>query len=106
MSDYPPIPTLVRGSGGAIKVRRAKRVRPSGVEAWGVWNDAKRTIYLDKTATLEHQWRVLFHELTHAALHDAGIENLFDDRGVETLCDAMATARMAEFRGQLGIVDS
>ena len=103
---WPAIPTLIRGAGGPIKVRCVKHVRPEGVECWGVWNDATRTIRLDKTALIEHQWRVLFHELAHAAIGDAGIENLFDEQGVETLCDALATARIQELRGQLGIMDA
>jgi hypothetical protein len=104
---WPPIPTLVRGTGGTITVRCVKKVKHTdGTECWGEWDEAKRTIRIDKTAKPEHQWRVLFHELTHAALGDAGIENLFDPAGVETLCDALATARMQEFRGQLGIMDA
>ena len=105
--SYPPIPTLIRGAGGAITVRRVKRPRGSnGEDCWATWDDARRAIRLDRDAPLEHQWRVLFHELTHSALHDAGIENLLDDAGVEAICDAMASSRMAEFRGQLGIMDA
>jgi len=103
---WPTIPTLVRGAGGPIRVRLVKKVRPEGVECWGVWNDATRTIRLDRTAKIEHQWRVLFHELAHAAISDAGIENLFDVQGVEVLCDAFATARIQEMRGELGLIDS
>lgn len=106
MSDWPPVPSLIRGAGGTIKVRRVKKARVEGTECWGVWDDAKRIITIDKTAAPEHQWRVLFHELTHAALHDAGIENLFDPQGVETLCDCIATARIQEMRGNLGVMDA
>ena len=105
--SYPPIPTLVRGTGGAIKVRKRRRPKAwDNSEVWGMWDDAKRLVTIDATATVEHQWFVLFHELTHAALHDSGLENLMDDKAVEAVCDAMATARMQEFRGQLGVIDS
>jgi len=104
---YPPIPTLMRGTGGAIRIRKRKRPKAwDGTDVWWMWDDSKRLITIDTTASREHQWRVLFHELTHAALHDSGMENLFDDKGVEALCDAFATARMHELRGELGIIDS
>ena len=105
MSEWPPIPTLVRGTGGAIKVRRLKKVKSAGVDCWGDWDDSTRTIRLDKTAVIEHQWRVLFHELAHAALHDSGLQNAFEDRAIEALCDAFATSRVQEMKGELGIID-
>lgn len=107
MSDWPPIPTLLRGAGGPITVRKRKKPRhKDGDEVWGLWDGAARRITIDSTAKIEHQWLVLFHELTHAALHDAGVENLMDDAGVEAICDAMATARIQEMRGELGVIDS
>lgn len=106
MTDWPPLPTLIRGVGGPIKVRRVRRAQVQGTPCWGVWDDAKRIITIDRTAKIEHQWRVLFHELMHAALHDAGIENLFDPKGIETLCDCVATARIQEMRGELGVMDA
>ena len=105
--SWPPIPTLVRGAGGPIKVR--VRVRPRGTdgeEVWGLWDDARRIITLDKSASRVHQWRVLFHELAHAALNDAGLENVLEQKAAETICDALATARVQEMRGELGIIDS
>lgn len=103
---WPPIPSLIRGSSGPIKVRRVKKAIANGQDCWGHWNDAKRLITIDKTAAIEFQWRVLFHELAHAALSDAGTENLMEDQAVEAVCDAVATARMQELRGELGIIDS
>lgn len=107
MTDYPPIPRLIRGTGGAIRVRlRRKPKHADGQECWGLWDDGKRLITVDSTASPEHRWRVLFHELAHAALADAGVENLMDGAATEAICDAMATARLQEFRGELGIVDA
>lgn len=106
-SSYPDIPTLIRGSGGPIRVRRRARPRGSdGSEAWGLWDSAQRLITIDKTAKPEHQWRVLFHELAHAALHDAGLDNILEAAAQETICDALATARIQEMRGELGLIDS
>lgn len=106
MSDFPPLPSLIRGSAGPVKVRLRRNLKLEGQGCWGLWDGAKRTITIDKTASREHQWRVLFHELVHAALHDAGIENMMDEQGVEAICDALATARIQEFRGQLGVMDA
>ncbi len=103
---WPPLPTLIRGAGGPITVRRSRTVRPDGVDSWGVWIDSTRTIRIDKTARIEHQWRVLFHELSHAALHDAGLENAFEDKVVEAIADCMATSAIQIMRGELGIHDS
>ena len=102
---WPAIPRLLRGAGGPIKVRLVKQVRRTLPAAWGQWNDATRTIRIDKAATPEHRWRVLFHELTHAALNDAGIENMTNEAALEAFCDAIATAAIQAMRGELGMID-
>ena len=100
--NWPPLPRLVHCAGGPVKVRRKKVLRASdGEDAWGLWEQDKRTIWVAKGLPLEQQWRVYFHELMHAVLTDSGLENLFPEQGVEVLCDAVATARMAELRGSL-----
>ena len=105
MSTWPPIPKMVRGASGPIKVRLARNVMHEGTECWGTWEPGKRRIDLDKSALPAHQWRTLYHELGHAALDDAGCSNLFTEAAVEMLVEAFATARMQELRGQLGIAD-
>lgn len=104
--SYPAIPTLIRGVAGPIKVRRRKNITLDGAGCWGLWDGAKRLITIDSTAAIDQQWRVLFHELAHAALHDAGIENLMEERAVEAICDALSAARTQEMRGELGLHDS
>ncbi len=92
----------VEGAGGPITVRRVKRARSDdGRACWGTWEASRREIQLDSSARREHQWRVLWHELTHAALDDAGLAYLLSDEGNESICEAVATARMREFRGTL-----
>jgi Zn-dependent peptidase ImmA (M78 family) len=73
-----------------------KLKHPDGTECWGIWDDSTRTILLDKSANRRHQWRVLYHELAHVALSDAGLDNGIGDELVEAICDAVATARMRE----------
>lgn len=102
---WPVVPRLWRGAGGPITVRLRRRPKhEDGTEVWGLWDDAARRITIDGTAKREHQWRVLFHELTHAALHDSGIENLLEAKAVEAICDAISTARYQEMRGNLGLI--
>lgn len=94
---YPPIPKTLMGPAGEISVVMASMLKhPDGDECWGLWDEATRTITLDKSATKRHQWRVLFHELCHVALDDAGLSNGMNDELVEAVCDAVATARMRE----------
>ncbi len=99
---WPAIPASVEGAGGPITVRKVKRARSDdGRACWGTWQADRRTICLDRSAGREYQWKVLFHEMTHAALDDAGVSSLLSEEGQETLCWAMASARMQELRGSL-----
>ena len=99
---FPPLPKLVQCAGGPVKVRRKKALKASdGEEAWGLWEQDVRTIWVVSSLPLEQQWRVYYHELAHAMLTDSGLENMFPEQGIETLCDAISTGRMAELHGSL-----
>ena len=98
---YPPIPCTVHGAGGPIVVKLVDRPKVEGEVCWGSWDDGTRTIELERSARPAHRWRVLFHELEHAAIDDAGLSHLLTDEGQEALCDATASARMAELRASL-----
>lgn len=95
---YPPLPASFMAPGGvvAIVVKPAGTVRTEKDDAWGTWEPHTRTVEIDGGAPLRHQWRTLFHEMAHAALDDAGACHLFTDDQQETICDALATARMRE----------
>ncbi len=100
---WPAIPSSVEGAAGPIRVRRVKRpCSDEGLACWGTWEKAKREIQLDRSAPREHQWRVLFHEMMHATMDDAGLNYLLTPDAEETLCEAVATGRMRELRGMLG----
>ena len=109
---YPKLPKRVRGAGGWIRVISVKRpgeyhdkgfTVTHGEPCWGSWEPSTRTIRVEKGAPRAFQWRVYFHELTHAAIEDAGLHHLLADSSEETLCDALATARTQEMHGQLQI---
>lgn len=95
--NFPPLPKIVTAPGGDVTIVLSPKIKhPDGDECWGMWDESIRTITLDKTATKRHQWRVLFHELTHVALDDAGLSNGMPYELVEAVCDAIASARMRE----------
>jgi Zn-dependent peptidase ImmA (M78 family) len=95
---YPALPATVEAPGGTITVLLKPTLRHAdGTDCWGLWDASTRTIEIaTATAVKRHQWRTLFHELTHAALDDAGISQGMTDAMQETLCEALATARMRE----------
>jgi Zn-dependent peptidase ImmA (M78 family) len=98
MKTLPPLPKTVEAPGGTITILFKPTLRhPDGTECWGLFDIANRTIEIaTATATRRHQWRTLFHELTHAALDDSGISQGMPDVMQETICEALATARMRE----------
>ena len=69
---FPPLPKTISAPGGTVTVRRVKAIKlASGHEAWGTWEPHTRTVEIDLTAPMAHQWRTLYHELAHVALDDA-----------------------------------
>lgn len=99
---WPPLPSLVQGAGGPIRVRMVKRAKGDDGEAcWGTWQPSTRTIRIERGANPAHRWKTYWHEWMHSAIDDAGLCHLLSAEAQETLADAVATARMAELRGQL-----
>lgn len=94
---YPPLPKTLQAPGGPVSiVKRKGGVVADGVAAWGTWERHTRTIEIDTTPALAHQWRVLFHELAHVALDDSGLSNGLTIEMEEAFCDAVASARYRE----------
>jgi Zn-dependent peptidase ImmA (M78 family) len=91
MKTLPPLPKTVEAPGGTITILFKPTLRhPDGTECWGLFDSANRTIEIaTATATRRHQWRTLFHELTHAALDDSGISQGMTDVMQETICEAL-----------------
>lgn len=96
MTKYPKLPTTVDMPGGAIAVQSVDPFEVEGQKCWGAWDQTTRVIRVDKTLPPAFQWSTYFHELIHAAIMDAGLDNLFSIEIHEALCDALATARMRE----------
>ena len=67
----------------------------ANLEKDGVYGDCEplsQTIRIDNTIPIDHQQKVLAHELTHAALRISGLNELVDDKIEEAICVLMETA--------------
>lgn len=84
----------------SVIVSRATIRSEDGTECWGLYDSSERLITLDGAQPLAHRWRVLFHELVHVWLVDAGLDNGIETRLHEAIADAVATGLVrAFFRG-------
>jgi len=83
-----------------VKVRIVKKIMNGGQECWGLWEDHIRTISLSAESTPRHRWKVFYHELSHVAITDAGLDDILDEKTHEALCNAWASARMREQFGE------
>lgn len=55
----------------------------------GVCDDLAKTIYITNDLKQEHLWKVLSHELTHAAMFSYGIDLTYEQE--EVVADLIAT---------------
>lgn len=88
--NWPPIPARVQGLAGRIKVRQPWRVEPENAEVVGYYHSRDRLIDVDRRLPRNVKWTILAHEMTHAALDDAGLD--LDIVLEERICDAVASA--------------
>lgn len=94
---YPKLPTTVSAPGGEIAVRITPAPLKIGTqEVWGAWDEGQRTIEISTDVPPRSVWKVFFHELTHVAITDSGLDNMISDELHEAICDAVATQRVRE----------
>ncbi len=92
-----PLPASIDAPGGPVRIRTVPtRIWHDGDECLGLYDSERRVIKVTTRIPLAHRWKVLYHELVHVALLDAGLDNGLDDRLHEAICDAIATARVRE----------
>ena len=72
--DLPTLPRMTAGLAGRIRVRQLWRVDPADPSIVGYYHSRGRLIEVDRRLTRQMKWQLLAHELTHAAISDAGIE--------------------------------
>ena len=109
---YPALPKTIRLPGGRVKIVQMENITivdDCGADAAcnGLWNQDERTIYIDSTISAEQKWRFFYHELTHAALTEGGMDDMLHsliapqlfEAVVEGVCNAVASQRMQEKYG-------
>lgn len=81
----------------AVKVvspREIGQFADPGEELFGVYVQEHRTVYLRSTIHGAQRWRVLWHELVHVGLDDAGLRNGLDTPLEEAIADALSSLLM------------
>lgn len=66
------IPKSVSIFGQKYKVKLLKAVNSDGDKCCGLIDPETKTIYIDKTMTIEKQLHTFFHEVIHAVLNETG----------------------------------
>lgn len=97
MRKLPPLPKRVFGLIGPIKVLVVKDLKNPAANdnsVFGLADLGARTISIDADQVFVQQWQTLFHERQHFVLMEAGVQLSHDQ--AEAVCDATATARVAE----------
>lgn len=95
---WPRLPRQVMGLGGPIEVVRRRRIIEGKDDCWGLWDRERRRISILMAIPMEHQWRVFYHEMTHAMLTDSGLEEFLEDKTHEAICHAIASGRIQEMQ--------
>lgn len=101
--EWPPIPRQVSTPLGPIPVVIVDSLRDDqGRLLDGGYHTSRRTIYIRRgIESRTRQWQVLRHEECHVALDDSGLANLIPTQTIQALCDAFASARVAEMQESL-----
>lgn len=89
--EWPALPTTIEGLSGPIRVLRPART-PN--QCYGEWDPNERLIRVESVLPRETALRFFLHELTHAAVHDAGLESEIPAHLHESLCGAISSQMM------------
>jgi Zn-dependent peptidase ImmA (M78 family) len=93
--ELPPFPTWAPTRTGPVRILLVRGISCSGIVAHGCYIYATREILIEESLPLVLRWRILRHELVHAAMHAANLK--FDDPKEENaVAEAMADQQLAE----------
>ena len=96
-SKYPLLPKTIMGPGGRVKVLMQKKVtHEDNTDCWGIWDEGTRTVKVATHALPRQQWHTFYHEVTHIAMTDSGLDDVLSNEVHEAICNAVATQRMRE----------
>lgn len=99
MEQWPPIPTVVPGIIGPIRVVIVE-VIDDDPTCGGIWRADSRTVEVVRHEHPANMWWVLFHELGHSYMDDMRVP--LSANREEEVVNAIATGRMQELRLQIG----
>lgn len=102
-SFYPPIPDTIWVAAGPIPVLLSDSL-PAGPNQFplGQFQTLNRRVLVNVAIkSTAQRWKTLEHERCHITLRDSGLEFLMGQNGIdgalfELLCDAFASARIAQ----------
>jgi Zn-dependent peptidase ImmA (M78 family) len=109
---WPPIPRVVQGLAGSVRVvvRRSESFKSGdGDTVWGLYKPAERRILIAGKLPPALRWHTLIHEWAHCWLLDAGLPNLIHgdeaerNRNLEVFCDTLATVAVRSMASHLGL---
>ena len=112
MKRWPPIPKVLDGLAGPIrvKIRRVESFAAAdGDLCWGLYKTDRREIHLASKLPPALRWHTLIHEWCHAWLIDSGVQNIVrgdgDDlaQNIELVCDSAATAAVRSMARVLNV---
>ena len=102
MARLPALPTTVFSTHGPLTVELVEDLRDpenSADRLFGYWNAFTRTISVRAGMHPTTAWLTLIHEQTHADLGEIGVK--LSEEQEEAVCNAIASARVAEMLARL-----
>lgn len=88
MSTPRPLPKRVKVGGSVYRINLVEHLRDvDGTDLFGRAHATEFLIEIEATLAIERQWQVLWHELLHVFMHNAG----YHDSHNESLIDALST---------------
>jgi hypothetical protein len=96
---YPAFPRALPSQLGPVPVLVVDSIlgADSTLNLLGGFDPRRRIIYIKSGMHPVQALQVLYHEGCHVTLWDTGLRQLMPDRLVDAVCDAQATARVAEW---------
>lgn len=92
--DLPPFPTWAPTKQGPVPIKLVRGLTCNGDAAHGCYVFKTREILIEEALPHVLRWRILRHELVHAAVHATGVK--LADSTEQAVADAMADQGIAE----------
>jgi Zn-dependent peptidase ImmA (M78 family) len=95
----PTLPNEVFSHLGPVPVEYRYKLKPKKWgRLFGLFKRRSRRILVDTHPPFVQQWHTVMHEKIHVWLFDAGVSSILSRKQEEAVCDAVATALIAEMK--------